>query len=89
MVFCSLFRNFARKIAHACTRAHVHKNENENENEKKQKHYNIKMLTLKLITDEKARVIAGLNKKHFPNAEQAIDEVIAVDKRKKPAASVC
>ena len=85
MVFCSLFRNFARKIAHACTRAHVHKNENVNENEKKQKqkHYNIKMLTLKLITDEKARVIAGLNKKHFPNAEQAIDEVIAVDKKRR------
>ena len=41
------------------------------------------MLTLKLITDEKARVIAGLNKKHFPNAEQAIDEVIAVDKKRR------
>ena len=41
------------------------------------------MLTLKLITEEKARVIAGLNKKHFPNAEQAIEEVIAVDKKRR------
>ena len=41
------------------------------------------MLTLKLITDEKARVIAGLNKKHFPNAEQVIDEVIAVDRKRR------
>ena len=27
------------------------------------------MLTLKLISEETERVIKGLNKKHFPNAE--------------------
>ena len=41
------------------------------------------MLTLKLITEETERVISGLEKKHFANAKQAIDEVLAVDKRRR------
>jgi seryl-tRNA synthetase len=41
------------------------------------------MLTLKLITEETERVIRGLEKKHFANAKQAIDEVLAVDKRRR------
>ena len=35
------------------------------------------MLTLKLITEQTERVIAGLNKKHFAGAKEAIDAVIA------------
>ena len=41
------------------------------------------MLTLKLITEEKARVIAGLEKKHFPNAAEAIEKVLATDKSRR------
>ena len=37
------------------------------------------MLTLKLITEETERVIAGLEKKNFKGAREAIDNVIAVD----------
>ena len=43
------------------------------------------MLTLKLITEETERVIAGLEKKHFAGAHQAIEEVIAVDKTRRQA----
>ncbi len=43
------------------------------------------MLTLKLITEETDRVICGLEKKHFKNAKEAIDEVLAVDKRRREA----
>ena len=43
------------------------------------------MLTLKLITEETERVIAGLEKKHFTCARQAIEEVIAVDKCRRNA----
>ena len=43
------------------------------------------MLTLKLITEETDRVIRGLEKKHFKNAKEAIDEVLAVDKRRREA----
>ncbi|MBP3845712.1 MAG: serine--tRNA ligase [Prevotella sp.] len=43
------------------------------------------MLTLKLITEETERVIRGLEKKHFKNAKEAIDEVLAVDKRRREA----
>ncbi|MBO4550842.1 MAG: serine--tRNA ligase, partial [Bacteroidaceae bacterium] len=43
------------------------------------------MLTLKLITEQTERVIAGLEKKHFDGARQAIDEVIAVDKARRQA----
>ena len=37
------------------------------------------MLTLKLITEQTERVIAGLRKKHFPDAEEALRKVIALD----------
>ncbi len=43
------------------------------------------MLTLKLITEDKERVIRGLEKKLFPNAEEAIDQVIAIDKKRREA----
>ena len=43
------------------------------------------MLTLKLITEETERVIRGLEKKHFKNAKAAIDEVLAVDKKRREA----
>ena len=43
------------------------------------------MLTLKLITEETGRVIAGLEKKHFKNAKEAIDEVLAVDRQRREA----
>lgn len=43
------------------------------------------MLTLKLITEETERVIRGLEKKHFKGAKEAIDGVIAVDKRRREA----
>jgi len=41
------------------------------------------MLTLKLITEQYDRVIAGLNKKHFKGAKEAIDAVIAKDADRK------
>ena len=41
------------------------------------------MLTLKLITEERERVIKGLEKKRFPNAAEAIDQVMAVDKKRR------
>ena len=43
------------------------------------------MLTLKLITEETERVIRGLEKKHFKGAKEAIDEVLAVDKKRREA----
>ena len=43
------------------------------------------MLTLKLITEETERVILGLEKKHFPNAKEAIDNVLKVDKERREA----
>ena len=43
------------------------------------------MLTLKLITEEKDRVISGLEKKHFAGAKEAIDNVLAIDKRRREA----
>ena len=43
------------------------------------------MLTLKLITEETERVIRGLEKKHFKDAKQAIEEVMAVDKKRREA----
>ena len=43
------------------------------------------MLTLKLINDETERVIRGLEKKHFPNAKEAIENVLAVDKKRREA----
>jgi len=41
------------------------------------------MLTLKLITEQYDRVIAGLNKKHFLDAKEAIDAVIAKDEERR------
>ena len=41
------------------------------------------MLTLKLITEEYDRVIAGLEKKHFKGAKEAIDNVLAIDKKRR------
>ena len=43
------------------------------------------MLTLKLITEQRDRVISGLKKKHFNQAEEAIDQVLAIDKRRREA----
>ena len=41
------------------------------------------MLTLKLISEETERVIRGLEKKHFDGAREAIENVLAVDKRRR------
>ena len=43
------------------------------------------MLTLKQITEETARVIAGLEKKHFKGAKETIDNVLAIDKKRREA----
>ncbi len=43
------------------------------------------MLTLKLISEETERVIAGLEKKHFKGAREAVENVLAVDKRRREA----
>ena len=41
------------------------------------------MLTLKLINEETEKVIKGLEKKHFTGAKEAIDNVLAVDKKRR------
>ena len=38
------------------------------------------MLTIKLITEQTERVIKGLEKKHFGNAVETINQVIELDK---------
>lgn len=43
------------------------------------------MLTLKLISEETERVIKGLEKKHFKGAREAVENVLAVDKRRREA----
>ena len=43
------------------------------------------MLTLKLITEQTEVVIKGLEKKHFNGAKEAIDQVIATDKKRREA----
>lgn len=43
------------------------------------------MLTIKLISEETERVIKGLEKKHFQGALQAVENVLAVDKRRREA----
>lgn len=43
------------------------------------------MLTLKLISEETERVIRGLEKKHFKNAKETIEQVLAIDKRRREA----
>lgn len=41
------------------------------------------MLTLKLIGEETERVIKGLEKKHFPEAEETIKNVLETDKQRR------
>ncbi len=41
------------------------------------------MLTIRQITEDKEAVIRGLEKKHFANAREAIDRVLALDGRRK------
>ncbi len=43
------------------------------------------MLTLKQIYDNKAAIIAGLEKKHFANAAETIEQVITLDAERKAA----
>lgn len=43
------------------------------------------MLTLKQISEETERVIAGLEKKHFKGAKEAIDNALAIDKKRREA----
>ena len=43
------------------------------------------MLTLKLINEETERVIAGLEKKHFNGAKEAIENVQAIDRQRREA----
>ena len=46
------------------------------------------MLTIKLITEQTERVIKGLEKKHFGNAEATINQVIELDKTRRAAQTV-
>lgn len=41
------------------------------------------MLTINQITDNKEAAIKGLEKKHFPNAAESIEQVIALNNRRK------
>ncbi|MBP5196552.1 MAG: serine--tRNA ligase [Bacteroidaceae bacterium] len=43
------------------------------------------MLTLKLINEQTERVIRGLEKKRFAGAKEAIEEVMAIDKKRREA----
>ncbi len=43
------------------------------------------MLTIKQLIENREAVIAGLNKKHFADAEKAVDAVLAVDNKRKVA----
>ena len=43
------------------------------------------MLTLKLINEKTEWVIKGLEKKHFSGAKEAIDNVLATDKKRREA----
>lgn len=43
------------------------------------------MLTIKQILDDKETVIKGLEKKHFKGAREAIDNVLAIDNKRKEA----
>lgn len=45
------------------------------------------MLTIKQILDDKEAVIRGLEKKHFANAREVIDQVLAIDNKRKTAQS--
>ena len=43
------------------------------------------MLTLNLIKEDTERVVRGLEKKHFEGAKEAIENVLAIDKRRREA----
>ena len=43
------------------------------------------MLTIKQITDDKEAVIRGLEKKHFRGAREAVEQVLAIDNKRKAA----
>lgn len=43
------------------------------------------MLTLKLISEDTERVVKGLEKKHFPNAREAVDKVLEYDRIRREA----
>jgi seryl-tRNA synthetase len=43
------------------------------------------MLTLKLISEETERVVRGLEKKHFRDAREAVEKVLAVDRSRREA----
>lgn len=45
------------------------------------------MLTIKQIQDDKEAVIRGLEKKHFANAREVIEQVLTVDRKRKSAQS--
>ncbi|MBR4297968.1 MAG: serine--tRNA ligase, partial [Bacteroidaceae bacterium] len=43
------------------------------------------MLTLKVISQETEKVLKGLEKKHFKNAQETIDKVLELDKARRAA----
>ena len=43
------------------------------------------MLTLKVISQETEKVLKGLEKKHFKNAEEVIGKVLELDKERRAA----
>ena len=43
------------------------------------------MLTIKQIREDKEAIIRGLEKKHYPNAKEAIEAVLAIDNKRKEA----
>ena len=43
------------------------------------------MLTIKQIIENKEAIVRGLEKKHFPNAKEAIEAVLAIDNKRKEA----
>lgn len=43
------------------------------------------MLTLKVLSEETERVVKGLEKKHFPNAREAVEKVLEYDKLRREA----
>ena len=43
------------------------------------------MLTLKVITEKTEEVLRGLEKKHFKGAQEAINKVLELDKKRRTA----
>lgn len=43
------------------------------------------MLTLKLIKEDTSRVVSGLQKKHFPNAQEAVEKALLLDQTRRNA----